>query len=479
MRRSLFGVLLMFALVSCQAGNSQTDPPPASIESTVVPEDDSSLDEEQVQVEEQTGQAANTAVPTEPASDGSGAVQREITTVQPYDELGMELLGQLNQWRIRLGLWPFSPCAKLDALAREQALYLSSLPSLPDDLHAGPDGEYPPDRAQATGWPCYNNPAQIAITEIAYAGWGVESAIEWWENSPLHNRSVTNPAFREVGIAAVPHPQGNLFIILLGSCPDTLPVLYEPSTNVLYLTSEWYQWAAGDRIQDVTQYQLLPSPHYPIDDTAWQPWQGAISAPQGLGDHYAVAYTDGTHTAISPVDLAVDIAWLPENLDVKTITVIEDPAVAEAAPAEIAEEATVPPKVPITGTVEGTPDITLVYGQISLSIINNPPGERLDLTGLELAAGEITLPVCAWDTPFLGVPLNNFSVGSCLQTWDFSYDDPGVPELCGLRASAIHLPVPELFWVKAPFDVRQGGVTIATCPQAALQGATTCEVKLP
>lgn len=479
MKRRLSGILLfVFVLGACRTGSALSSPSPSPTESPVVTETGNPVSEEQAPVEGQSGQETNTATPAAPASDEPVIMQREVVIVQPYDEPGMQLLGQLNAWRISLGLWPLSPNAALDALALDQAAYLSGLAVLPDDLHAGPGGEYPPERALAAGWPFYNNTGQVAVTEIAYIGFGVEAAITWWQGSSIHTRSVTNPAFREVGITAIPYLQGSLFLVLLGGRPNMLPALYEPLSNVLYLSSEQYTWSAGDRIQDATQYQLLLSADQPVDDSAWQPWQPTVPVPEGFGDRYAIAYTDGLHVTISEIDLSRDIAWLPENLAVPTVTVIESPVVAEVPAAEgPVAEATPTPAAETPG--DGIPDIKLVYGQISLTIINIPPGESLDISGIELVVGDITLPVSAWDTEFLGVPLNEFTVGSCLQTWDVTQADPGIPASCYLRASVVYLPIPEIFWVKGPFEVRQNGATVATCPQAASEGATTCEVDLP
>ena len=101
----------------------------------------------------------------------------------------------------------------------------------------------------------------------------------------------------------------------------------------------------------------------------------------------------------------------------------------------------------IDGKIEGTPDITLIYGAHSMSIWNNPPGYSLDISGIELVSGDMALAATDFDTPYLGVPLNEFTVGSCLQTYDYAENDPGAPPGCYVRASIINLPVRERDWV--------------------------------
>jgi len=125
----------------------------------------------------------------------------------------------------------------------------------------------------------------------------------------------------------------------------------------------------------------------------------------------------------------------------------------------------------------GTADVALVYGPISFAVVNSPPGDRLDISGLEFVSGDTMLPITAWDNEFLGVPLNNFSVGSCVQTWDFTNDEAGIPATCNLRAGVIHLPAANIFWVNSSFEVRWLGQTIVTCPPSG-GSAATCTVLL-
>jgi uncharacterized protein YkwD len=432
---------------------------------------------------EEIAQPTPTAAPTLPPQP----VETVVTLQQPYGPLEMELLSKMNQWRLEIGLWPFRSNDLLTQLAMKQAQYLITIPDGPSDYHADANGKYPVERGFEGGWPAYNNPGQTAIGEVAYEG-TVDGAIDYWHNSPIHNKTVTEPGFREIGVAAVPGRYGNLFIVLVGGRPDTLPALIDPASGQMYLTSERYRWRNGNRIQEVTQVQVLASAESEVSAECWLPWNTTIAMPHTLGPNFAVAYSDGTHTVINPVDVATDIAWLPDNLVTTTLTVTTPPpggsggrvVVAEenTPPTEIATEAPTEPPAPTpeigNGLLGGqTPDITLIYGPYSLSIWNNPPGDPVDLTTLSLVQGGMTLPASAWETPYLGVPLDRFTVGSCLQTWDFNELDPGAPAGCFVRASAINLRTGR-FWLNGPFDVVWNGSAQRTCPA----GSATCEVIL-
>jgi hypothetical protein len=374
----------------------------------------------------------------------------------------MEMLAKINNWRLEIGLWPFKPNTLLDELALRQAKYLITIPDGPTDYHADANGKYPAERGFEAGWPAYNNPGQTAIGEVAYEG-TVDDAIDYWHNSPIHNKTVTEPGFREIGVAAVPYRYGSLFIVLVGGQPDTLPALVDPAGGQLYLTSERYRWREGDRIQEVSQIQILPSADAPIDPAAWQPWSATVSLPTTLGETFAIAYSDGSHVVIDPIDIGTDIAWLPVNLATTRLTVTTPPAggvaVASVDPQPTEASAAPPTEAPATPDpgdgllAGGIPDITLIYGPYSLSIWNNPPGDPVDLSTLKLVQGDMTVLASAWETPYLGVPLNRFTVGSCLQTWDFRELDPGAPAGCFVRASAIGLPTGKRFWLDGPFEV--------------------------
>lgn len=139
------------------------------------------------------------------------------TAQEPVQNQIPELARQLNLWRLNEGLEPLVYNPTLERMAASQVDYLVRLPSLPGDLHAGAQGENPRQRSQFDQfkWPTYGHPEIMSVTEIAALG-SITTAIEFWQGSDIHNRSVTNPAYREMGIAARQYGTDIMFIVVLG-----------------------------------------------------------------------------------------------------------------------------------------------------------------------------------------------------------------------------------------------------------------------
>jgi hypothetical protein len=202
-------------------------------------------------------------------------------------------------------------------MAEAQARYILSLASIPDggDIHLDRQGNGPRERAAALGWPSYSQPAQVSASEIAYVGANVNAAVSFWQGSQIHRETVVNPAYREVGVAVLPHPYGHIYIVSFGSRPNILPALIDPSSGMLYLSSERYRWSAGGTwIHEVTRIQVLPSPESTPDPNGWIPFRVMMPIPDGVGTEFAVAYSDGAVQLIVSVNRATSIAWLPANL---------------------------------------------------------------------------------------------------------------------------------------------------------------------
>jgi len=394
------------------------------------------------------------------------------------------MLVALNSWRVQQGLWPLKANSDLDQLAQAQAAYLLTLPSLPEggDIHRGQNGEWPLERAQKAGWPFYNTSAQTAVTEIAYVGATVDAAIAYWRSSDIHNRSVSSNVYREVGIAALPHSLGTLFIIFFGARPDGLPALLDPSNGLLYLSNEYYQYAAGGNwINNATRFQIVDSPEAPIDEAAWQPWRSTVTVPASGTQPFYVVYSDGTHQLSIEVYAPTDVAWLPSNMDLLGQTVAQAPAPVApttpppaptsqaAAPTPTPQPAAQPPASGGTGGQVG-----FFYGPYSLTIVNVSSGP-LDLTGLEIVYPGGTLPVTKWDTEYLVGSLNAFPANDCLQVWPWDFDDPGTTPACRYRRSVIYTAPGDRFWATGDFEVRWRGTSLGTCAV----GAGRCDVNLP
>jgi len=145
--------------------------------------------------------------------------------VAPDDNAARQITAQLNAWRLREGLSPLKPNATLRTMAIDQATYLVSLEELPGgenggDIHLDQHGQTPPERAiQAPyNWPSYGRRDRTAISENAAVG-TIDFALYFWSKSDIHRKTALNPAYREVGVAAVPYNGGYLFIVDYGRAP--------------------------------------------------------------------------------------------------------------------------------------------------------------------------------------------------------------------------------------------------------------------
>ncbi|MBI5667695.1 MAG: CAP domain-containing protein [Chloroflexi bacterium] len=395
-----------------------------------------------------------------------GAAQ---TTTSRQDRAAMyEILGLLNEWRLSLGLTPFRLDDTLEAMAIYQATYLASMRNIPDgpDIHKGRGGEGVKERAlfDQFNWPYYGRPEQMQIGEIA-AVRTAQGAITFWKSSSPHRRTVTNPAYREIGIAAFKRGVGHIYVAVLGARPNVLPALADIENDKLYLTNELSGYAAQQQpwLHTADQVRLFDSEGRPLSDD-WIAWQEMIDLPQDAGNKLYVLYTDGSAEALSEVDLTTDVVVLPGYEPPPDPLLALLPA-ATAAPTATPE----PPR----------PEILLVYDGRSLTIINNAR-RSLDLYGLEVAGVQARLPLTWW----LNAPgadenfeLYAFPPGDCVQAWSFTETSaPRKPAECKVRRAArSQLTREQFFWLEGTFDVLLDGTVVGTCEAAAKR----CEVDLP
>lgn len=355
------------------------------------------------------------------------------------------MLDALNEWRVGLGLVPLTINDTLNDLAQLQLDYLLTLDQIPGggNIHTGAEGEGPRDRARfpEISWPFYENPARVSVTEIAAIG-TIRFAINFWQNSDIHNRSVTNPAYREVGISTHPLASGDvLYIVLLGGRPDILPAVVDETEaeNTLFLTTELIQYE-GAWISQPTRFQVLGSDGSVVTD--WQDWQLSIPFPDALvsATHFTVVYEDSRGTQVETIVPLV-----------------------EGAPFDAPEAVAVVEEVPVVTA----PELTLVYDEETISLVN-ATGAPLDVSGITLQHGGTTIPVDAWTQYFPLVDLVAFPDTRCLQGWSASNGGNIVkPDSCGGVASFITVENDEVVWANDTFEVLNNGVVAATCNGAA------------
>lgn len=390
---------------------------------------------------------------------------------QTPESLIPQLAARLNVWRLNLGLGPVVYNPTLEAMAAAQADYLMTFSSLPNDLHAGRQGEDPRQRSQfeAFRWPTYGHPERIAVTEIAAAGANriaVDYAINFWQNSDIHNRSVTNPNFREVGIAARQRGDNVLFIVVLGGRPGVLPALADTDEGKLYLTTERNRWKA-EGIDKVALFRILDSQRRPVRD--WQEWAMIVDLPTDLtGDFFYVEYEDAFGNR-----LEAEVRLAPVWSSAPGAAV---PVAANPSPAPNASGNT--PLVLVTNTPEtpvmtATPVLTPLPGGFTLHYSGNGLFNLLvtspsaNLNGLEFRNGDVLFRARDWEALNSQLNIGAVSQGSCLQVWLQTAGSFAAPAECSYVVSIIFSPQNELFWLAGTFEVLIDGEVIATCDAAA------------
>jgi uncharacterized protein YkwD len=241
----------------------------------------------------------------------------ERTSAQAEDDsaAALAMLARLNEWRLEAGVAPLKPNDTLHAMALDQASYLASLTDIPNGnaMHIGRNGEGPRDRAlyPQFNWATYGgSPAISEVAAVSDEDW----AVNFWKNDAIHRDTITSPLVREIGVAAVPHPWGHVYVVDLGSRPDVLPALVDPRTNVLYLTQDLWKYGPGNA--PLTKIFLFDSDGRPLNNGTSQDWAAQIPIPDNTGGKLYVLYDDGSSKSLTEVDLTRDRVILPEFVPV-------------------------------------------------------------------------------------------------------------------------------------------------------------------
>lgn len=400
--------------------------------------------------------------------------------------LATEVVARINEWRIEEGVWPLRTNTTLEAMALSHAQYLASLSELPDDLHAGETGLNPRERAllEPFDWPHYELPAQIAIGENAGIG-TVDYAMNYWHNSETHRNTALNPAYREVGVAAVPYKNQHIFIVVFGGRPNILPALFDPRDGqTIYLSNESFEYANFfDSIHSVVSIQLFNADGQPLFNEPI-PWSDRITIPDGTQGIIYMLLTDGEHQILSVVNLETDVVITldsmiaPEAVEeaieetVETVAettgssdtadTVTDTEVVQSTPAP-AEPTATPTLEPTVAPTEASdePDILMVYTNDTLDILN-VSGENADWSTLELR-GVITVPFTQF-TRVTEVDLTAFPNRHCLQVRSNGVSGDVVKQdNCNWVRSLVTVQPDRLFWKQTPFDVVRNGVVVGTC----------------
>lgn len=144
------------------------------------------------------------------------------------------MLGLINNLRASLGLHPYSLHPALTAAAQNHANWMSITGQI---SHTQPDGSTPRTRAQAAGY------SSSWVSENIYMGnyATADVAWQWWLNSPIHYRGITNANYTEIGIASAEGPSGKAYVLVFGNPNSTVRVAPPITTGA----TDPYGYAGG------------------------------------------------------------------------------------------------------------------------------------------------------------------------------------------------------------------------------------------
>ncbi len=226
--------------------------------------------------------------------------------------LERRLVGEINDWRVSMGLAPLAPNAVLQQMALDQANYLmtTTIPQNGGDFHRDVRGQYPLQRATQApyNWPTYGHPETVIVGENAAVG-SVDSALSFWHGSSVHAQTIQNANFREIGVVALDGVgDDTLFIAVFGGRPNTLPVLFNPVRNTLYLSGDPSRYAAqsADAIRMPITYQFVDANGRAVGTP--QIFQTNVELPDDLGDRFSVRLSDGRKEVDTAVEIDIAVA---------------------------------------------------------------------------------------------------------------------------------------------------------------------------
>ena len=144
--------------------------------------------------------------------------EAQKTLPDSNDTAATGALALVNQWRIQQGLMPLELNPLLQKMALDQADYV--LPRYntienEEQYHHDAKDRSPITRAiEVLNWPNYTLPERVEVGENA-AEFNVKGAVKFWQESPIHRKTATNPTYREVGIVALPLPVKGTYLFYI------------------------------------------------------------------------------------------------------------------------------------------------------------------------------------------------------------------------------------------------------------------------
>lgn len=390
----------------------------------------------------------------------------------------------LNEWRISEGLSPLTVNETLTAMAAEQADYIASLPVIPagGDIHQDAENRNPRQRSQEVrfAYPPYGPDYRAMVTEIAAIG-SVTSAFRFWQSSETHRNSALNPAYREVGIAAVSRGTDTLFIVVFGAQPNVLPAIVDEAGEQIYLANENVIYQDPAWVTTITQYQIFDEVGRPLTD-GWQTWEPVIDWPDAESDTVYILYTDGENQAMAAVSRVTQEAVVMIT-PTATFTPTASPTMAPDVFRTTVPTTTpspVPSRTPSpapTATDTPPPPVALIidYDRNGLTITTDEQ-TGVDVSGVSLLGDNgRAVTLAAWARNMVALDLTRFRSGICLQAYPWDQSPPPVPSNCGRLLAVLTVSPDGAFWRSGTFMVQKNGEIIGTCDSAD----TTCRVPIP
>ncbi|MBZ0277271.1 MAG: CAP domain-containing protein, partial [Anaerolineae bacterium] len=238
---------------------------------------------------------------------GQASPQSEIGGFPRDERFELQVISELNRFRIRDGRVPLVRNPDLDYLAQIQAEYMARYMPFTDvdpktfDYHIDAFGDGVQKRADFIGWPAYGIPGDFYVAEIAAYYPSVDSMMDFWNSSPEHRNSIYQYGFREVGVAVVRNREWRLAYVVFGGRPRVLPVLYWPDRNMLFLTSD--QSPFPEHFVPA-QVQIINDQGQRLHDEEWLLWRPRMTLPAGATNNFTVIFTDGVSEVVTDVDLS-------------------------------------------------------------------------------------------------------------------------------------------------------------------------------
>lgn len=181
-----------------------------------------------------------------------------------------ELLDRVNTLRAGVGVHPYTMNGALTAAAQNHADWMVATGIY---SHTQSDGSSPVTRARAAGYPSRWVSENYYMGQMASVG----VAMDFWINSPVHYRGMTNNQYYEIGIASARGNGLTAYVLVFGN-PNTSRSVAPPASNP----------AGGEASSGASSAAASggapPPPSFIIGRDEWGNYLHEVQAGQTLGE---------------------------------------------------------------------------------------------------------------------------------------------------------------------------------------------------